>query len=192
MSTISARERAAWGFVAPALIAIAIFFAVPVIAALLLSLTDFDIYALADLKNLRFVGLQNYERLLTNPLFWGAMKNTLWFSVLGVPLAIGASLFAAVILNARTVKWRPIWRVVFFAPYVTTLVATAVLWNYMLHTKYGVINWDPDLGRPARRGLAGKPDDVGPGHPDVRGVEDLRLQHADLPRGAADGARRPL
>lgn len=43
----------------------------PVIAALLLSLTDFDIYALADLKNLRFVGLQNYERLLTNPLFWG-------------------------------------------------------------------------------------------------------------------------
>jgi len=140
-STITARERAAWGFVAPALIAIAIFFAVPVIAALLLSLTDFDIYALADLKNLRFVGLQNYERLLTNPLFWGAMKNTLWFSVLGVPLAIAASLFAAVILNARTVRWRPIWRVVFFAPYVTTLVATAVLWNYMLHTKYGVINW---------------------------------------------------
>lgn len=69
------------------------------------------------------------------------MKNTLWFSVLGVPLAIAASLFAAVILNARTVRWRPIWRVVFFAPYVTTLVATAVLWNYMLHTKYGVINW---------------------------------------------------
>jgi multiple sugar transport system permease protein len=140
-STITSRERAAWGFVAPALIAIAIFFVIPVISALLLSLTDFDIYALADLKNLRFVGLQNYERLLTNPLFWGAMKNTLWFSVLGVPLAIGASLFAAVILNARTVKWRPIWRVVFFAPYVTTLVATAVLWNYMLHTKYGVINW---------------------------------------------------
>lgn len=141
MSTVSKRERAAWGFVAPALIAIAIFFVIPVISALFLSLTDFDIYALADLKNLRFVGLQNYERLLTNPLFWGAMKNTVWFSVLGVPLAIGASLFAAVILNARTVKWRPIWRVVFFAPYVTTLVATAVLWNYMLHTKYGVINW---------------------------------------------------
>ncbi|HEX8471947.1 MAG TPA: sugar ABC transporter permease [Brevundimonas sp.] len=140
-STVSKRERAAWGFVAPALIAIAIFFVIPVISALFLSLTDFDIYALADLKNLRFVGLQNYERLLTNPLFWGAMRNTVWFSVLGVPLAIGASLFAAVILNARTVKWRPIWRVVFFAPYVTTLVATAVLWNYMLHTKYGVINW---------------------------------------------------
>lgn len=135
------RERAAWGFVAPALIAIALFLAVPVTAALLLSLTDFDIYALADLRNLRFVGLENYHRLLTNPLFWGAMKNTLTFCVLGVPLAIAVSLGAAVILNARVVKWRPIWRVMFFAPYVTTLVATAVVWRYLLHTRYGVINW---------------------------------------------------
>lgn len=135
------RERAAWGFVAPALIAIAIFFVIPVVSALLLSLTDFDIYALADLDNLRFVGLRNYEQLLSNPLFWGAMKNTLWFAVLGVPLSIAASLAAAVILNARVVKWRPIWRVMFFAPYVTTLVATAVVWRYLLHTRYGVINW---------------------------------------------------
>ncbi|MBU4239359.1 MAG: sugar ABC transporter permease, partial [Alphaproteobacteria bacterium] len=53
----AARERAAWAFVAPAMIAIGLFFAFPVIAALLLSLTDFDIYALANLDNLRFVGL---------------------------------------------------------------------------------------------------------------------------------------
>jgi len=144
------RERAAWGFVAPALIAIAVFFAVPVFSALLLSLTDFDIYALADIGNVRFVGLQNYERLLGNPLFWTAMKNTGLFAVLGVPLSIITSLGAAVILNARVVKWRPLWRVMFFAPYVTTLVATAVLWNYLLHTRYGVINWAiSSLGLPA-------------------------------------------
>ncbi len=144
------RERAAWGFVAPALIAIGVFFAVPVFAALLLSLTDFDIYALADLNNVRFVGLQNYERLFSNPLFWGAMRNTGLFAVLGVPLSIVASLAAAVILNARVVKWRPLWRVMFFAPYVTTLVATAVLWNYLLHTRYGIINWAiSSLGLPS-------------------------------------------
>ena len=155
---ISRRERAAWGFVAPSLIAIAVFFVVPVVSSLLLSLTDFDIYALADLGNMRFVGLQNYERLLTNPLFWQAMKNTVWFSVLGVPLAIGASLAAAVILNARTIKWRPVWRVMFFAPYVTTLVATAVLWNSLLHTRYGVINWVlTSVGLPAVDWL-GNPD----------------------------------
>ncbi|WP_374599554.1 carbohydrate ABC transporter permease [Brevundimonas sp.] len=139
--TPRSRERAAWGFVAPALIAIAVFFAIPVFAALLLSLTDFDIYALADIGNMRFVGVQNYERLFTNPLFWTAMKNTGVFTVIGVPLSIATSLAAAVILNARVIKWRPIWRVAFFAPFVTTLVATAVLWNYLLHTKYGVINW---------------------------------------------------
>tara|TARA_R110002124_G_scaffold118002_2_gene275190 strand:- start:8925 stop:9845 length:921 start_codon:yes stop_codon:yes gene_type:complete len=144
------RERAAWGFIAPALIAIAVFFVVPVVSAMFLSLTDFDIYALADLRNLRFVGGQNYERLLTNPLFWGAMRNTVVFAVIGVPLTIAASLGAAVILHARVVKWRPIWRVMFFAPYVTTLVATAVLWNYLLHTRYGVINWAlTSIGLPA-------------------------------------------
>lgn len=147
---IAARERAAWGFVAPALIALAIFFVVPVVSSLLLSLTDFDIYALADLSNLRWIGLENYTRLLGNPLFWQAMKNTVLFAVIGVPLSIAASLGAALLLNARMVKWRPMWRVIFFAPFVTTLVATAVLWNYLLNTRYGVINWAlTSIGLPA-------------------------------------------
>jgi multiple sugar transport system permease protein len=147
---MTSRERAAWGFVAPALIALAVFFVVPVVSSLLLSLTDFDIYALADLSNLRWIGLENYTRLLGNPLFWQAMKNTVLFAVIGVPLSIAASLGAALLLNARTVKWRPIWRVIFFAPFVTTLVATAVLWNYLLNTRDGVINWAlTSLGLPA-------------------------------------------
>lgn len=147
---IAARERAAWGFIAPALIAVGVFFVVPVVSSLLLSLTDFDIYALADLSNLRWIGLENYTRLLGNPLFWQAMKNTVLFAVIGVPLSIAASLGAALLLNARTVKWRPMWRVIFFAPFVTTLVATAVLWNYLLNTRYGVINWAlTSIGLPA-------------------------------------------
>ena len=66
-------SRAGWTFVGPALIAISLFFVLPVFAALALSLTDFDIYALADGENLRFVGLDNYVRLLRNPLFWRAL-----------------------------------------------------------------------------------------------------------------------
>ena len=58
------------------------------LAALALSLTDFDIYALADLRNLRFVGLANYVQLLQTPLFWKALGNTLYFVVVGVPLSI--------------------------------------------------------------------------------------------------------
>ena len=71
------KSLAAWSFAAPALLVIGGFFLVPVVAALLLSFTDFDLYALADLRNLRFVGLRNYAELLQTPLFWQALGNTL-------------------------------------------------------------------------------------------------------------------
>ncbi|HXN16680.1 MAG TPA: hypothetical protein VN878_09880, partial [Usitatibacter sp.] len=66
-------EWAAWGFVAPALAVIGVFFVLPVAAALGLSLTDFDLYALADPRNLRVVGIDNYLALLKTPLFWKAL-----------------------------------------------------------------------------------------------------------------------
>ncbi|MEO6114595.1 MAG: sugar ABC transporter permease [Sphingomicrobium sp.] len=138
---IRAEARAGWTMTAPALTAIGLFFVLPALASLLLSFTDFDIYALANLNNLRFIGLDNYQRLITNPLFWQAMGNTMWFVVFGVPLVVAASLAAALLVNARTLRWRAVWRVALFAPFVTTLVATAVVWNYLLHTRYGLINY---------------------------------------------------
>ena len=141
MSATRARERTAWSFVAPALIAIGVFFALPTIAAAFLSLTDFDIYAVADLRNLRFVGLDNYASLFDRPLFWQALDTTMWFVVFGVPATVLASLAAALLLNAKTLRWKPLWRLALFAPFVTTLVATAVVWRYLLHTRYGLINY---------------------------------------------------
>lgn len=132
---------AGWAMSAPALTAIGLFFFVPAIASLVLSFTDFDIYALSNIGNLRFIGFQNYGRLLSNPLFWQAMGNTLWFVLFGVPAVVIASLAAAILVNARTLRWRAVWRVALFAPFVTTLVATAVVWNYLLHTRYGMINY---------------------------------------------------
>lgn len=132
---------AGWALSAPALTAIGLFFFVPAIASLVLSFTDFDIYALSNIGNLRFIGFQNYGRLLSNPLFWQAMGNTLWFVLFGVPAVVIASLAAAILVNARTLRWRAVWRVALFAPFVTTLVATAVVWNYLLHTRYGMINY---------------------------------------------------
>ncbi|HTJ06783.1 MAG TPA: hypothetical protein VL624_15680, partial [Caldimonas sp.] len=73
-----------WTLAAPALVVIAVFFALPVVIGLALSLTDFDLYALADLSTLRFVGLDNYLRLLQTPLFWQALGNTLYFVAVGV------------------------------------------------------------------------------------------------------------
>ena len=134
------RQLAAWIFVGPALIAIGVFFALPVAAALLMSLTDFDIYALADLANLRFVGLDNYTALLQRPLFWQALWNTVIFVVIGVPLSIGASLGTALLLHSKVARFQGFFRTALFAPVVTTLVAVAVVWRYLFHTRYGLIN----------------------------------------------------
>ena len=129
-----------WALAAPALVVIGVFFALPVAAGLALSLTDFDLYALADLSTLRFVGLRNYAQLLQTPLFWQALGNTLYFVAVGVPVSIGLSLAAALLLNARVAKWQPLFRTALFAPVVTTVVAVAVIWRYLLHTRYGLIN----------------------------------------------------
>ena len=88
----SPEARAGWLMTGPALAAIGLFFVCPAFASLVLSFTDFDIYALANLSNLRFIGFENYQRLMTNPLFWQAMGNTMWFVIFGVPLMVVASL----------------------------------------------------------------------------------------------------
>jgi multiple sugar transport system permease protein len=133
--------RAAWLFLAPALLVLGLFFLLPVIAAFVLSLTDYDLYALADLRNLRFVALGNYWELLHRPLFWSALGHTLYFVAVGVPLSIAASLGAALLLNSPLARCKPFFRTALFAPVVTTVVAVAVIWRYLFNTKYGLANY---------------------------------------------------
>jgi len=145
-----ATQRAAWTFTLPALLLIAVFFVLPLIAALALSFTDFDLYALADPTNLRVVGLHNYSTLLTTPMFWRALGNTAIFVVLGVPLSLAASLSAALLIESRLTRFRGLFRTALFAPVVTTLVAVALIWRYLLHTRYGLLNYLlTHLGLPA-------------------------------------------
>jgi multiple sugar transport system permease protein len=134
-------QRAAWLFLAPALLVLGVFFLLPVIGALGLSLTDYDLYALADIRNLRFVALQNYWSLLQRPLFWSALGHTLYFVAVGVPLSMGASMGAALLLNSPLARCKPFFRTALFAPVVTTVVAVAVIWRYLFNTKYGIANY---------------------------------------------------
>ncbi len=132
--------RAAALFIGPVLIATFVTLVLPTIGAALLSFTDFDIYALGDPANLRVVGFGNYARVFEMPLFWSAVGNTLLFAVIGVPAAISLSLLAAVLVHDATVRWKPLWRLLLFAPYVTTLVATALVWKYVLDAQAGLLN----------------------------------------------------
>ena len=135
------RTRGAWLFVAPALVVIGLFFFLPVLAALVMSLSDFDIYALANLRNLRFVGLSNYGHLILSAAFWQAVGNTLYFVIFGVHLSIAVSLVIELALNSRLARWKPLFRTALFAPVVTTLVAVAVIWRYLFNAHYGLLNY---------------------------------------------------
>ena len=135
-----AESRAGWVFIAPALVLIGAFFVIPVLGALVLSFTDFDIYSIGDPANTRFVGLGNYHALLADPLFWKALRNTAYYVVVGGPLSVVVSLAAAMLVNARLVRWKPLFRSAFFAPWVTTLVAVALVWRYLYHPQYGLLN----------------------------------------------------
>ena len=139
-TTTDVRERAGWWFVVPALTVIAAFFFVPVLASVVLSLTDFDIYAVASRANLRWLWGENYARLLRDPLFWVALRNTGYFVAVGGPLSIAVSLGAALLLSARAVRWKGLFRTIFFLPVVTTLVAIAVVWRYVYHPRFGLLN----------------------------------------------------
>ena len=175
---------------APALTAIGLFFLFPAIAALVLSFTDFDIYALANLNNLRFIGLDNYQRLVTNPLFWQAMGNTMWFVVFGVPLVVIASLAAAMLVNAKTLQ---------VARGVARGVVRAVRddaggdrGGVELPSPHALRADQLCAGRARHRAgrLARQSQDRAARDPAVRGVEELRLQHDHLPRRAAVGVAR--
>ena len=135
-----AESRAGWGFITPAMTLIGVFFAIPVVSALLLSFTDFDIYSIADFKSTRFVGLKNYTDLTAMPLFWQALRNTLYFVMVGGPLSAAASLAAALLVHSRLTRLKPFFRSAFFAPWVTTLVAVALVWRYIYHPQYGLLN----------------------------------------------------
>ena len=134
-----------WAFLTPALLLITVFFFLPVIAALLLSFTDFDIYALGDLNRLRFIGFNNYQQLLQSPLFWTALANTFYFVMIGGPLSVAVSLSAALLVNSRLTRFPSLFRTLFFLPVVTTLVAVAVVWRYLYHPRYGLINYGLSL-----------------------------------------------
>jgi len=135
---LSSEARAAFWFLAPALGLIGIFFVVPILASSALSLTDFDIYGIGDLGTVRFVGLGNYRRLLGDAVFWKALGNTAYFAVAAGVLSVGAGLAAAIAVQSRLARFKGLYRTVFFAPYVTTLVAVAVVWRYLYQPRQGL------------------------------------------------------
>ena len=142
MTTLLAGRQARAGLTLalPSVALILVFFWGPVLYGLWLSLTDFDVYAIVDPSTARFVGLGNYAHAFAEADFWNALRITLVYALVGAPVSVAVSLAAALLVDAKTTRWKPFFRAVYFAPVVTTLVAVAIVWRYLYQPQYGLVN----------------------------------------------------
>ena len=157
------QDVAGWLFATPFLIVFALFLAGPVVASAVLSLTDFGLRDLRNPLGTDFIGLDNYTALLQDGTFWRALFNTFYFVVVGVPLTLVLGLGAAMALDRGITKFRTLFRVGYYLPVVTSIVAIAVVWRFVLDPQQGLVNmalgaigingpaWlaDPNLAMPA-------------------------------------------
>ena len=130
---------AAWVLAVPFMALFLVFTAGPVLASLGMSFTDIRSTDMRSPFAVGFVGLENYAKLLGDPLFQKVMFNTFAYLVLGVPLTMALALAAAVGLN-RITFLRGIFRVGYYLPVVTSIVAVSVVWKFLLREEGGLVN----------------------------------------------------
>lgn len=135
------RDLVGYLFTVPALVLLVTFLFVPIAVSFLMSLTDLNIFSINEWRKIQFIGIENYARIVQDPVFWRALWNTLYFTGVGVPLTIGVSLLAAVALNQKFIRGKRFYRIALFSPQVTTIVAVAVVWRWMYNYEYGFLNW---------------------------------------------------
>jgi len=129
-----------WGFALPFVALFVVFMAGPVLASLAMSFTDIRSADLRDPLGVEIVGIDNYRRLFTDDLFLRAAGNTAIFVVLGVPLTMAAALVVALGVNSGVTRFRTVFRVGYYLPVVTSIVAISVVWRFLLQPQTGLVN----------------------------------------------------
>ncbi len=130
---------AAWVLAAPFVLVFLVFTAGPVLSSLGMSFTDLTRADVRSPFGVEFVGVDNYTKLLQDPVFQKVTRNTTLYLVLGVPLTMVVALAAAVGLNRMT-RLRGFFRVGFYLPVITSIVAVAVVWKFLLRERGGLLN----------------------------------------------------
>ncbi|WP_052835820.1 carbohydrate ABC transporter permease [Thermobacillus composti] len=126
--------RTACVFITPTMLLFTVFTVIPVVMALYLSFTDYDV-----LNRMNWVGFANYERLIHDDLLWRTFRNVLYYAVLFIPLNIAISLAIALLLNRAGLGVK-LFRTAAYLPTLTSAVAAATVWLWLLHPEYGLVN----------------------------------------------------
>lgn len=137
MKSKQREARLAWLFIGPYTIGFGLFYFAPALISLLVSTTNLRF--VSKLDNVRFVGLGNYIEMLTNKDFWNAVGNSMTFTAFYVPVIMVVGLALAIMINQR-IYVRNFIRTLFFMPYVSNMVAIAIVWSVILDPMDGVIN----------------------------------------------------
>jgi len=132
--------NAGYIFAAPFLLVFTVFMAVPIIASFVMSFTSFGLGDLAEPLGARFVGFANYANLAADQTFVQAAINTVLYTVFGVVATLALGLVAAIGVNRALGRLRGIFRVGYYLPVVTSIVAIAVIWRFLLDPDYGLLN----------------------------------------------------
>lgn len=135
-----AEARAGLLLALPFVILFLTFTAWPVLQSMIMSFTDMRITDIRSPFAVEFVGLENYATAFADPVFRRAAANTAVFVLLGVPLTIIAGLAAAIALDRGVGKLRAVFRVGFYTPVITSIVAVAVVWRFLLQPDTGLVN----------------------------------------------------
>jgi multiple sugar transport system permease protein len=126
---------AGWAFAGPAVILIVVFGIVPIIWSALLSFQQTNLLAPP-----KWIGMQNYQALLKDPLFKTSVVHSVIYTVLFVPLSVAGGLFAAIALNRR-VRGIRFYRMAVFVPVVASTIATAIMFLWLFDPQFGLVNW---------------------------------------------------
>jgi len=127
-------------FIAPTLILLTVFSLIPIVVALVISFTDIDLAGLADYSSIHFIGLDNYKNIIKDPIFIKSIFNTLFYVIFGVPFVIIISLAIALLINFGKARIFKAFRVIFYMPSITNVVAVAVVWSYLYNPTLGLFN----------------------------------------------------
>jgi multiple sugar transport system permease protein len=128
-------------FLGPALFFLVAFSVLSLFVAAVVSLTNLDISGLAQLGNVRFIGLRNYQMLFGDAAFWESLGNTAIFVVFGVPTLIIGSLAIAIALNYGQSRVFRALRAFYFVPAITAIVAISLIWGNLYNSQFGLLNW---------------------------------------------------
>ncbi len=134
------KHRYPYLFIAPTLIILFVFSFIPILVAVFISFTNMNLAGLADWSNVEFKGVDNFVQLFSDAVFRKSMFNTLIYVVVGVPLVVVVSMAIAILINQGTSWIFKTFRVIYYMPSITNIVAIAVIWGYLYNSQYGLIN----------------------------------------------------